>query len=65
MILDDKIKQIAPELIQKIPYVCYVLDNETFNNNYKDINKVEAISKELHDSLLNILTDITDKYRAR
>ena len=29
------------------------------------LNSGEAISKELYDSLLNILTDITDKYRVR
>ena len=40
-ITDDKIKKIAPELIKNIPYVCTVLNNETYNKNYADINMVK------------------------
>ena len=40
-ITDDKIKQIAPEIIKKIPYVCTVLDNDTYNVNYQNINMVK------------------------
>ena len=57
-ITDDKIKQIAPKIIEKIPYVCYVLDNNTYNNNFKDINMVK-LKCILHNK---VLCSLVEKY---
>ena len=53
---DDKIKAIAPTIIQKIPYSTFVLDNESYNKldeQNKNMNKIKAI---LHNkALVNII----------
>lgn len=59
-ITDDKIKEIAPIIIQKIPYSCFVLDNETYNKNYQDINMVK-LKCILHNKVLCSLLE-KDKY---
>jgi len=49
---DDKIKQIAPELMKKIPYVTIILDNNSYNEHYSEdinMNKIKAI---LHNKVL-------------
>ena len=49
---DDKIKEIAPLIIKKIPYVTYILDNHNYNNLSKDnlnMNKIKAV---LHNKVL-------------
>ena len=49
---DNKILQIAPELMKKIPYVTTILDNKTYNERHnKDLNmnKLKAI---LHNKAL-------------
>jgi len=56
-ILDTKIIEIAPKLMQKIPYVCYILDNKTFNKN-PDINMVK-LKCILHNK---VLTGLIEKY---
>ncbi len=51
-ITDEKIKEIAPQIMQKIPYATLKLDNETYNKNYGDdlnMNKTKAI---LHNKVL-------------
>ena len=48
---DDKIKEIAPQIIEKIPYVCMILDNKTYNSNYQDINMVK-LKCILHNKVL-------------
>ncbi len=58
-ITDDKIKEIAPEIIKKIPYVCSVLDNETYNKNFKDINMVK-LKCVLHNK---VLCSLVEKYK--
>ncbi len=58
-ITDDKIKEIAPEIIKKIPYVCSVLDNETYNKNFKDINMVK-LKCILHNK---VLCSLVEKYK--
>ena len=58
-ITDDKIKQIAPQIINKIPYICTVLDNNTYNNNYKDINMVK-LKCILHNKTL---CSLVEKYK--
>ena len=55
---DEKIKTIAPLIAQKIPYVCYVLNNETYNNNYHDINMVK-LKCILHNK---VLCSLVEKY---
>ena len=57
-ITDDKIKEIAPIIIKKIPYVCFTLDNKTYNQNYKDINMVK-LKCILHNK---VLCSLVEKY---
>ena len=40
-ITDEKIIEIAPKIIKKIPNICIVLNNETYNNNYQNTNMVK------------------------
>ena len=52
---DDKIIEIAPLIIKKIPYVTYILDNDTYNRlpeEDKNMNKIKAI---LHNKVLTTL----------
>lgn len=49
---DEKIKKIAPEIIKKIPYVSYILDNKSYNElkeEDKNLNKIKAV---LHNKVL-------------
>lgn len=51
-ITDDKILEIAPAIAKRIPYVTYVLDNDTYNKlpaKDKNMNKIKAI---LHNKVL-------------
>lgn len=57
-ITDDKIKEIAPKLAEKIPYVAYVLDNKTYNETYKDVNMVK-LKCILHNK---VLCQLVQKY---
>lgn len=59
-ITDDKIKEIAPKIIEKIPYVCYTLDNKTYNN-YKNINMVN-LKCILHNK---VLVSLIEKYEPK
>ena len=52
---DDKILQIVPEIIKKIPYKSYILTNKEYNEKYSDdynMNKMKAI---LHNKVLGEL----------
>lgn len=43
---DEKILQIAPEIMKKIPYVTTILDNKTYNERHNknlNMNKIKAI----------------------
>lgn len=58
---DDKILEIVPKIIKKIPYECIILSNKEYNENYTsdmNMNKVKAI---LHNKVLNKLKE---KYQA-
>ena len=49
---DDKIIEIAPQIVKQIPYVTYILSNEEYNkltNNNTNMNKMKAI---LHNKVL-------------
>lgn len=51
-ITDEKILQIAPQIMQRIPYVTTILDNKTYNEKHSDkfnMNKLKAI---LHNKAL-------------
>lgn len=58
-ITDDKIKEIAPKIINKIPYVCSILDNKTYNKNYEKINMVK-LKCILHNK---VLCSLVEKYK--
>lgn len=58
---DDKILEIVPKIIKKIPYECIILSNKEYNENYTsdmNMNKIKAI---LHNKVLNKLKE---KYQA-
>ena len=57
---DEKIKKIVPEIIKKIPYCTYILDNKKYNemNKSMNMNKMKAV---LHNK---VLVDLTNKYKA-
>ena len=51
-ITDDKIIEIAPQIVKQIPYVTYILDNSDYNelvNKDTNMNKIKAI---LHNKVL-------------
>lgn len=51
-ITDEKIKKIAPEIIKKIPYTTFILNNSSYNSNWNqdiNMNKIKAI---LHNKVL-------------
>lgn len=56
---DEKILEIVPQIIKKIPYECLVLSNKEYNSNYTsdmNMNKVKAV---LHNK---VLTKMREKY---
>lgn len=56
---DEKILEVVPEIIKKIPYECVILSNVDYNKNYSsdmNMNKVKAI---LHNK---VLLKMNDKY---
>ena len=58
---DEKILEIVPQIIKKIPYECMILSNKDYNKNYDDginMNKVKAI---LHNK---VLSKLTSKYKS-
>ena len=58
---DEKILEIVPQIIKKIPYECITLSNKEYNENYTtdmNMNKVKAI---LHNK---VLKKLLEKYNA-
>ncbi|MBE6149390.1 MAG: ribonuclease HIII [Firmicutes bacterium] len=58
---DDKILQIVPQIIKKIPYECLILSNKEYNEKYTsdmNMNKIKAI---LHNK---VLIKMTSKYNS-
>ncbi len=56
-ITDERIKEIAPLIMQRLSYSTIKLDNETYNNNYQDnlnMNKIKAL---LHNKALLSMLD--------
>ena len=59
---DDKILQIVPEIIKKIPYESIILTNKEYNEKYNDdinMNKIKAI---LHNKVLLKMKEKTPIY---
>ena len=54
-ITDEKIIEIAPKIIKKIPYVTYILKNEQYNNLSKDTLNMNKIKAVLHNKVLEDL----------
>ncbi len=49
---DEKIKKIAPQIIKKIPYTTFILNNSSYNSNWNqdiNMNKIKAV---LHNKVL-------------
>ena len=56
---DEKILEIVPQIIKKIPYECMILSNEEYNKKYTsdiNMNKIKAI---MHNK---VLTKMKEKY---
>lgn len=55
---DEKIMNIVPEIIKRIPYSTYILSNEKYNELHStmNMNKIKAV---LHNK---VLVELTDKY---
>ncbi len=51
-ITDEKIKEIAPQIMQKIPYTTFKLDNATYNENYSTTTNMNKIKAILHNKVL-------------
>ncbi len=49
---DQKIKEIAPKIMQKIPYVTTILDNPTYNKHYSKNNNMNKLKAILHNKAL-------------
>lgn len=59
-ITDQKILEIAPSIIKKIPHATYILDNKSYNDNPTNMNKIKAI---LHNKVLCQMTDKETDYK--
>lgn len=58
---DEKILEIVPKIIKKIPYECIILSNKEYNSKYDsnmNMNKIKAI---LHNK---VLLKMTSKYKS-
>jgi len=51
-ISDDKIKNIAPSIIKRIPHVTIMLSNKEYNDNYSENNNMNKIKAILHNKVL-------------
>ncbi len=51
-ITDEKIKEIAPQIMKRIPYVTTILDNKTYNENYSQKNNMNKLKAILHNKAL-------------
>ena len=51
-ITDEKILQIAPEIMKKIPYVTTILDNKTYNEKHSTNNNMNKLKAILHNKAL-------------
>ena len=59
---DEKILEVVPKIIEKIPYESIILSNKEYNEKYSDdinMNKIKAI---MHNRVLGKLKDKTNEY---
>ena len=56
---DDKILEIVPQIVKKIPYSSLVLNNKDYNEKYADGNNMNKIKAILHNK---VLLDLSKKY---
>ena len=59
---DEKILEVVPKFINKIPYECIILSNKDYNEKFKNgynMNKIKAI---LHNKVLGKLTEKIKNY---
>lgn len=59
---DEKILEVVPKIIERIPYESIILSNKEYNEKYSDdinMNKIKAI---MHNRVLNKLKSNTNQY---
>lgn len=49
---DQKIKEIAPRIIEKIPHTTYIMDNKTYNEAQEKNNNMNKIKAVLHNKVI-------------
>ncbi len=49
---DNKIKEIAPQIMKRIPYVTTILDNKTYNSYHSKENNMNKVKAILHNKAL-------------
>lgn len=54
-ITDEKIKELAPQLIEKIPHVTTIMDNKTYNNAQEKNANMNKIKAYLHNKAIYTL----------
>lgn len=58
---DDKIMEIVPKIIKKIPYRSIILTNKEYNERYNETTNMNKLKAILHNNvLLKLSTDIKD-----
>lgn len=58
---DQKILEIGPRLIKEIPHCTFILDNESYNKNFTNMNKIKAV---LHNKVLcEMVKRTTEPYK--
>lgn len=61
-ITDEKIKKIAPEIIKKIPYTTFILNNEAYNKNWNNDTNMNKIKAILHNKVLASMKEKEPNY---
>ena len=60
---DDKIIEIAPQIVKQIPYVTYILDNKDYNELSKEDTNMNKIKAILHNKvLIDLIKKVNPKY---
>lgn len=59
---DDKIIEIVPEIIKKIPYKSIILTNKEYNERYNENNNMNKLKAILHNNVLSKLSKEIKNY---
>lgn len=59
---DDKIMEIVPDIIKKIPYKSIILRNSEYNDRYNENNNMNKLKAILHNKVLLALTNEIKDY---